>query len=375
MTPGSLSRNVQIVKSLAIVFNFVLSVVLGLEQLRARLCLVVALITCGVALSSYGDLDFNTVGFMCALGAAVLAAVRWVVTQRLLWTHHAAQRLAVTPTPHATPIPRHARHESDSLLVLYALAPAAAVVLVPAFLLVELRPLLADPVWHNGVEAAELGLIVVGGGALAFALLFVEVNLVKHTSALSLNVLGNVKDVLKIVLAVGIFHDHLSAVNVAGVALTLASACLYSHFKTQDGAKDSDAEGPYTPVQREEGGSGGGGDCQESSSSSLNSSGRARAANERQRPLPFDDSEFGLSEDGSRLGWSTENALATPREHRSTKSGSPSTNSRRVPQVRIKSACSLPLAPSQGKPTPRQVELTSTARKVEQGAGFVKGVV
>ena len=74
----------QIVQSLAIMFNFLLTAFLGLSRFRCDLAVVVLCIMTGVALSSYGDTDFNELGFMCALGSALMAAVRWVVTQKLL---------------------------------------------------------------------------------------------------------------------------------------------------------------------------------------------------------------------------------------------------------------------------------------------------
>lgn len=315
----------QIVKSTAIVFNYALAVCLRLERIQWRLSLVILALMGGVALASYGDVDFDEVGVLCALGAALLAAVRWVVTQRLLLatagvepavSRDAGARrataggedtgisMAVIPSPKqgdgvrvasgqaqlgpsaaptsATRSPRNTRSSSeagadgnapgavavpnvphrtaDPLFVLFAIAPSATLALVPAFLWMEAGRVVDAPVWHHPSAATEVTLIIVGGGSLAFVLLFVEVRLaglpsathatstavsdtmklpplcpqvalVHRTSALSLNVIGNVKDVLKVVLAVMIFHDHLSVLNMVGVGLTFVSAAVYSHAK------------------------------------------------------------------------------------------------------------------------------------------------
>lgn len=64
------------------------------------------------------------------------------------------------------------------------------------------------------------------------ALLWVSVSSSQRTSAISLNVIGNVKDAMKIVLSVLIFHDHLSVLNVFGVLVVLCAASAYSAIRT-----------------------------------------------------------------------------------------------------------------------------------------------
>ena len=246
-------------------FNFLLTAFLGLSRFRCDLAVVVLCIMTGVALSSYGDTDFNELGFMCALGSALMAAVRWVVTQKLLVATAqldngvaASSTMAVVPSSGGSEPEDRGSSHPDPLLVLFTFAPAAAVTLIPAFIVLELHRISSSPVWLSSTATLEVVLIVVGGGSLAFCLLFVEVRaawrrlpgccslrmptshavaahvqvqLVKCTSALSLNVIGNIKDVLKILLAVAIFNDHLSPLNAVGIGVTISSAAVYSHLK------------------------------------------------------------------------------------------------------------------------------------------------
>lgn len=72
------------ITSLSLVFNFLLTVLLGLEHCHWRLALSVFGITTGVAMASYSSASFHAFGFACALGAACMAALRWSITQRLL---------------------------------------------------------------------------------------------------------------------------------------------------------------------------------------------------------------------------------------------------------------------------------------------------
>jgi drug/metabolite transporter (DMT)-like permease len=80
----------------------------------------------------------------------------------------------------------------------------------------------------SGQVLALLAGFGVGGGVLAFLMLAVELQLVVATSALTLNVIGHLKDLVAIVAAVAVFGEHITLVNGVGMALTLAAATVYS---------------------------------------------------------------------------------------------------------------------------------------------------
>ena len=71
------------------------------------------------------------------------------------------------------------------------------------------------------------------GGLASLLLLMAEVKLLQLTSSLSLGVFGVIKEILQIILAVGVFHDTISLVNVLGLALCIGGTGAYHHMKHQ----------------------------------------------------------------------------------------------------------------------------------------------
>lgn len=65
-------------------------------------------------------------------------------------------------------------------------------------------------------------------GALAFFLNVVSFTANKKTSALSMTVAANVKQVLTVALAVVIFDLHITPMNLFGITLTLAGGAAYA---------------------------------------------------------------------------------------------------------------------------------------------------
>ncbi|CAM9206479.1 unnamed protein product [Phaeothamnion confervicola] len=75
-------------------------------------------------------------------------------------------------------------------------------------------------------------------GLVAFALILVEVQLVSLTSSLSMGVIGNIKDIVQIAIAVLVYHDQVSALNILGLVLAISGGWLY---KRQRGAPAAEA--------------------------------------------------------------------------------------------------------------------------------------
>lgn len=88
-------------------------------------------------------------------------------------------------------------------------------------------------------------------GALAFFLNVVSFTANKKTSALSMTVAANVKQVLTIVLAVIIFHLRITPMNLFGITLTLLGGAAYA--KVEYDAKKAkeqagSAKAPIEPI-------------------------------------------------------------------------------------------------------------------------------
>ena len=71
-------------KATSPIFLLAFAFVLGLERLSWQLAGVVAITTCGLVLTVYGESQFNLNGFLLVMSASVMAGLRWTLTQVLL---------------------------------------------------------------------------------------------------------------------------------------------------------------------------------------------------------------------------------------------------------------------------------------------------
>lgn len=219
--------------------NLLFSICLGHQRPSYSLFLVILLISSGIALASYGSTQFVVHGFVLVLAASVIGTLRWVLTQSLLKDmDKSANRI---------------------LAVVYYISPASALGLLPIALFSEGQEMLTSKfVREPHLLVASMGFIFVSG-CLAFVLIFVEILLVKKTSALSLGIAGSLKDVTQVVLAVFIFGDHLVPLNVLGLVVATSGMLFYTFLKHAAVDMDQEhGEAKYTRVATSDAFDGGG---------------------------------------------------------------------------------------------------------------------
>ncbi|KAL8639473.1 MAG: hypothetical protein Q9228_003504, partial [Teloschistes exilis] len=148
----------------------------------------------GVMLASYGDLTATTVGFIITLFGTCLAAVKTVATNRL----------------------QTAGLHLSALELLYRMSPIACLQsLFVAYLTGEFARF--EP---RAFGTAGL-LLLLGNGAIAFGLNVASFEANKRAGALTMTIAANIKQVLTIILSVVLWDLPVSAMNAAGIALTL----------------------------------------------------------------------------------------------------------------------------------------------------------
>ncbi|DAZ98664.1 TPA: hypothetical protein N0F65_008790 [Lagenidium giganteum] len=214
-----------VVKSGGNVWNLLFSIWLGHQRASFALFSVIILISSGIALASYGSTQFVMQGFLLVIAASIIGTLRWVLTQSLL-----------------------AEMEESSnriLAVVYYISPASAVGLLPVALLSEGPDFMVSKFTSQPNLLFLSMLFIFVGGCLAFLLIFVEITLVKKTSALSLGIAGSFKDVTQVLLAVSIFGDKLSPVNAFGLMLATSGMLLYTYLKH---SAAEGAHGQYSKV-------------------------------------------------------------------------------------------------------------------------------
>jgi len=202
-----------IVKSSSILFVLFFSILYRLQPIQFSLIIVVFLISAGVVMAVYGDTDFSALGFGLVLGASCVGGYRWALTQLLMV---------------------QIGSKLSALHTIYYISPAAAVTLIPFSLWLEGADLFSSK-FVQEFHLFTLALMnTVGAGIFAFAMILVELELIKRTSSLSLAAISYVKQFLQIFLAMVVFGTVITLLNVFGMLLTVVGLFLYTYLKVED---------------------------------------------------------------------------------------------------------------------------------------------
>ncbi|KAF4201483.1 hypothetical protein CNMCM8927_001469 [Aspergillus lentulus] len=199
-------------KSSALAFVLLFAFIFRLETPSVKLIFIIATMTVGVVMMVAGETAFNAVGFALVIASAFFSGFRWGLTQILLLRHPA------TSNPFST---------------LFFLTPVMFFSLIIIALTVEGPAKIADGFaalseTHGGVFAVFL---LIFPGVLAFCMISAEFALLKRSSVVTLSICGIFKEVITISAAGFVFHDQLTAVNIAGLLITIASIGCYNYMK------------------------------------------------------------------------------------------------------------------------------------------------
>ncbi|KWU46087.1 TPT-domain-containing protein [Rhodotorula sp. JG-1b] len=216
----------QVVRAMTPLFTIVISMVMFRKRHSRQTYLSLIPVVAGVAFATYGDYSFTAWGFVLTLTGAILASLKTIITNRV---------------------------------------QVGRLKLHPLDLLVRMSPLAFMQCVFFGWWSGELEQVRVYGatemtrqkaialainGAIAFGLNVVSFTANKKTSALTMTVAANVKQVLTIVLAVVIFNFRLNPTNLLGITLTLAGGAWYARVELQEKSARAAAaaKAPLTPT-------------------------------------------------------------------------------------------------------------------------------
>ncbi|XP_054782353.1 probable sugar phosphate/phosphate translocator At3g11320 [Prosopis cineraria] len=165
-------------------------------------------VVAGVVIATGGEPSFHLFGFLVCVSATAARAFKSVLQGVLLSSEG---------------------EKMNSMNLLMYMAPMATVVLLPAALLME-----KDVIWiamnlaRNDVRIVWLLLF---SSSLAYFVNLTNFLVTKYTSALTLQVLGNAKGAVAVVVSILIFKNPISTVGMLGYALTVIGVVLYSETK------------------------------------------------------------------------------------------------------------------------------------------------
>lgn len=162
----------------------------------------------GIVLASNSEPLFHLFGFLVCVGSTAGRALKSVVQGILLTSE--GEKL-------------------HSMNLLLYMAPMAALVLLPFTLYIEGN--IAAITIQKAREDTWIVFLLLGNSTVAYLVNLTNFLVTKHTSALTLQVLGNAKSAVAAVVSVMIFRNPVNVMGMAGFGITIMGVVLYSEAK------------------------------------------------------------------------------------------------------------------------------------------------
>lgn len=165
-----------------------------------------ALLSGGVMLCTKGETNFHMIGFLACVVSVLLRATKSILSEVLL----------------------SGEDKLDAVTLLYFMSQSSIPMLACGALILEPH-ILSDPV----AQTFTTWSIVILSATIAFGLNVTNFLVTQFTSAVTLQVLGNAKNVLTIVLSVWLFGNSVSLTSAIGCCITLFGVGLYNWAKSR----------------------------------------------------------------------------------------------------------------------------------------------
>ena len=202
-----------VIKTSVMVWTFVWALLFKIERFKLKTFASVCFICLGISLAISTRTQVSWTGVIFCVVAAASGGLRWALTERLATANEQCR---------------------DPFVSVFHFSPISAATIVPISLATDLVPFLSSDFFTNTATLAETLVLISVGGVIAFVLLLVEVKLVGLTSSLTLGVLGQLKELTQITLAVVVFGDHLSSLNLTGLVLSFVFVGVYKWIRRNE---------------------------------------------------------------------------------------------------------------------------------------------
>ncbi|KAJ7981970.1 Sugar phosphate transporter domain containing protein [Quillaja saponaria] len=207
----------QMLKAIMPVAVFVLGVAAGLEVMSCRMLLIMSMISFGVLVASYGEIDISWIGVVYQMAGVVGEALR------LIFVEIFVKRKGLKLNP---------------ISVLYYVSPCSALCLIIPWIFLEKPKMEVYGSWHFPPVVLILNCLC------TFSLNLSVFLVIKHTSALTIRVAGVVKDWVVVLLSALLFADtKLTIINLFGYGIAIAGVAAYNNHKLKkEGSEGSSDE-------------------------------------------------------------------------------------------------------------------------------------
>lgn len=189
-------------------FTAIFAFVITCKKESAEVYLALVPVVFGIVLASNSEPLFHLFGFLVCVGSTAGRALKSVVQAILLTSE--AEKL-------------------HSMNLLLYMAPMAALILLPVTLYVEGN--VAAITIEKAKEDSLIIFLLIGNATVAYLVNLTNFLVTKHTSALTLQVLGNAKAAVAAVVSVLIFRNPVTVMGIAGFGVTIGGVVIYSEAK------------------------------------------------------------------------------------------------------------------------------------------------
>lgn len=219
----------QIMRSTTPIFTILIYRIRFKRSYSMKVYLSLIPIVLGVGLATYGDYYFTTIGFILTLLGVILAAVKTVVTNRIMTGPLSLSPLEIlfrmSPLAFIQALTySYLSGELSSFSDCFTSTSSLALASLPD--INTTTPGSYFTTLH--LPSSQLTLALLGNGLLAFVLNISSFSTNKTTGALTMTVCGNVKQCLTILLGIMVFGVEVSMLNGVGMVVTLVGAAWYS---------------------------------------------------------------------------------------------------------------------------------------------------
>ncbi|MFS7983990.1 putative sugar phosphate transporter domain-containing protein [Helianthus anomalus] len=215
----------QMLKAVMPVAVFILGVAAGLEVMSMRMLLIMSVISFGVLVASYGEININWIGVVYQMGGVVGEALR------LIFMEIFVRRKGLKLNP---------------ISMMYYVSPCSALCLLVPWIFLEKPKMDAQGTWNFQP------LVLTLNSMCTFALNLSVFLVIQHTSALTIRVAGVVKDWVVVLLSAILFADtKLTLINIFGYAIAIGGVAAYNNFKLKKEATraaSSDNSSSSSPI-------------------------------------------------------------------------------------------------------------------------------
>ena len=207
---------IQMIKAVTPMMTLAVSVAYGTEKPYFSLQMITIMMTFGVGIASYGEIEFDMLGMFLQLTALTVESIRLVAMQKMNAVH----------------LPK-----SNPLILLSLFAPVCFLFLFPIALFLEQGALAKLVIPATGFTVALNTLT-------AFGLNFAVVLMISQESgALTLTLAGIIKDIALIVSSIYLFGNPVTYIQVAGYTLALLGLNCYHRIKAGKNSPDGNILG------------------------------------------------------------------------------------------------------------------------------------